>query len=55
MNELNNDEAAMFQDTDKFKKSLSISNTVEISAGIIVIKARCYSLPTFFINTVSLH
>jgi len=37
MNESNNDEAAMFQDTEEFKKSLSKSNTREISAGIFVI------------------
>jgi len=37
MNESTNDEEAMFQDTYKFRKTLSKSNIVEISAGIFVI------------------
>ncbi len=37
MDGLINDEAAMFQETDEFKKSLSKSNTREISAGIFLI------------------
>ena len=47
MNELTNDEAAMFQDTDKFKKSLSKSNIVEISAGIFVILAFLWGVYLF--------
>ena len=37
MKELNNDEAAMFKDIDKFNKRLSMSNALEISAAIFVI------------------
>jgi len=37
MNEPNNEETLMFQDTEKFKKTLFISNMVEISAGILLI------------------
>ena len=37
MDKTTNNEVAMFEDTDKFKKSLSKSNLIEISAGIFVI------------------
>jgi hypothetical protein len=37
MEALTNDEVAMFADIDKFKKSLSKSNIVEVSAGIFLI------------------
>ena len=37
MKELNNDEAAMFKDIDKFDNRLSMGNALEISAGIFVI------------------
>lgn len=36
MKELNNDEAAMCKDIDKFDNRLSMSNALEISAGVFV-------------------